>query len=63
METSREDRADRVQKSLDFLQSGVALDVTFSGLNNKLADGAVLARLSGLVELGRAAQSELSADN
>jgi triphosphoribosyl-dephospho-CoA synthetase len=66
LEASRENRADRVQKSFDFLQSAVALDVTFSGLNNKLADGAVLARLGrldGLDELGRAAQTELRANN
>lgn len=67
LEASRENRADRVQKSFDLLQSAVGLDVTFSGLNNKFADGAVLARLGrldGLYELdGRTAQTELRANN
>ncbi len=64
LEASRENKADRVQDSLDLLQSAVILDVTFSSLHDKLADSAVLARLSRLVDLHlRAAQAELSAKN
>ena len=63
LEATRENRANRVQESLDFLQSSVALDVTFSGLDNELADSAVLARLSREDLLGRAAQTELRADD
>ena len=63
MEALRENRADRVQDVLDFLQSAIALDVTFSGLNNKLADGAVLTRLELLHGSGGRAHANLSAED